>query len=98
MIAGAAERPVRQVCALSHLDVPVTWSNAMRAMMTFLLWCLLLVLCWPVAVLAIVLFPLVWLIALPFRVAGLALSGLFAFLGTIFMLPARMLGGGRRTA
>ena len=70
----------------------------MKLLLTFLFWCLLFVLCWPVAVLAIVLFPLVWLIALPFRVAGLALSGLFAFLGAIFMLPARVLGGGRRPA
>jgi len=70
----------------------------MRFFLTFLLWCLLFVLCWPVAVVAIVLFPLVWLIALPFRIAGLALSGLFAFLGAIFMLPARLLGGGKRAA
>jgi hypothetical protein len=70
----------------------------MKILLTFLVWCLLFVLCWPLAVLAIVLFPLVWLIALPFRVAGLALTGLFALLGAIFMLPARLLGGGRRTA
>jgi hypothetical protein len=70
----------------------------MKILLTFLLWCLLFVLCWPLAVLAIVLFPLVWLIALPFRVAGLALAGLFAFLGAIFMLPARLLSGGKRTA
>jgi hypothetical protein len=69
----------------------------MKFFLTFLLWCLLFVLCWPIAVVAIVLFPLVWLIALPFRIAGLVLSGLFAFLGAIFMLPARLLGGGKRT-
>ena len=67
----------------------------MRFMLTFLLWCLLFVLCWPVAILAIVLFPLVWLIALPFRIAGLAVAGLFAFLRAVFMLPARVLGGAK---
>ena len=66
----------------------------MKLMLTFFVWCLLFVICWPVAILAIVLFPLVWLVALPFRVAGLALTGLFAFLKAIFMLPARVLGGG----
>lgn len=70
----------------------------MKVLLTFLIWCLLFVICWPVAILAIVLFPLIWLIALPFRIAGLALGGLFAFLGALFMLPARILGAGRRTA
>lgn len=70
----------------------------MKILLTFLVWCLLFVLCWPIAVLAIVLFPLVWLIALPFRIAGLALTGLFSLLGAIFMLPARLLGGGKRAA
>ena len=62
-------------------------------MLTFFVWCVLFVLCWPIAILAIVLFPLIWLIALPFRIAGLAVAGLFAFLKAIFMLPARVLGG-----
>jgi hypothetical protein len=63
--------------------------------MTFLLWCILLVLCWPLALLAIVLYPLVWLILLPFRIVGIAVGGVLEFLRAIIMLPARALGGRR---
>jgi len=62
--------------------------------MKILLWLILLVICWPVALLALVLYPLVWLILLPFRVVGIAVDGVFAFLRALFMLPARVLGGG----
>jgi uncharacterized membrane protein YgaE (UPF0421/DUF939 family) len=61
--------------------------------MKFLLWLLLLVLCWPLALLALVLWPLVWLISLPFRLLGIAVGGLFALLRAIVFLPARVLGG-----
>jgi hypothetical protein len=61
--------------------------------MKFLLWLLLLVLCWPLALLALVLWPLVWLISLPFRLLGIAVEGLFALLRAIMFLPARVLGG-----
>lgn len=62
-------------------------------MLTFLLWVLLLVLCWPLALLALVLYPLVWLILLPFRLLGLAVEGVFELLRAIILLPARVLGG-----
>ena len=62
-------------------------------MMTFLLWLVLLVFCWPIALLALVLWPLVWLIALPFRLLGFAVDGVFEFLRALFMLPARILRG-----
>jgi hypothetical protein len=62
-------------------------------MLKFLLWLLLLVVCWPLAVLALLLWPLVWLISLPFRLVGIAVEGVFAFLRSIVMLPARVLGG-----
>ena len=62
--------------------------------MKILLWLILLVICWPVALLALVLYPLVWLILLPFRVVGIAVDGVFALLRALFMLPARVLGGG----
>jgi hypothetical protein len=55
-------------------------------------WLILLALCWPLALLAIVLVPLLWLIALPFRVAGLVLQACFAFLKALLFLPARLLG------
>ena len=61
-------------------------------MMTFLLWLLLLVFCWPLALLALLLWPLVWLIALPFRLLGFAVDGVFQFLRALFTLPARVLG------
>jgi hypothetical protein len=65
-----------------------------NAMLKFLLWLLLLVFCWPLAILAVLLWPLVWLISLPFRLVGIAVDGVFAFLRSIVMLPARLLGGG----
>jgi len=62
-------------------------------MVKFLLWCILLVLCWPLALLALVLYPFVWLILLPFRIAGIALDGVFALLAAIILFPARLLRG-----
>jgi hypothetical protein len=67
-------------------------------MLKFLLWLLLLAVCWPLAVLALVLWPVVWLLSLPFRVLGFALQGVLGFLRAVFMLPARLLGGGPRGA
>ncbi len=62
--------------------------------MKFLLWFILLVLCWPLAIIALVLYPFVWLITLPFRLIGIAVDGVFALLRSIVMLPARLLRGG----
>ena len=64
-------------------------------MAAFLLWCILSILCWPLALLAIVLFPIVWLITLPFRIVGIAVNGVFALLAALFFLPARVLRGPR---
>ena len=61
--------------------------------MKFLLWLILLFLCWPLALLALVLYPIFWLLTLPFRVVGIAVEGVFAFLRSIVMLPARLLRG-----
>jgi len=61
-------------------------------MFLFLVWCLLFVLCWPLAILAIVLWPLVWLLSLPFRLVGISVEALFALLRAILLLPARVLG------
>lgn len=62
-------------------------------MITFLLWLLLLVICWPLALLALVLYPIVWLLLLPFRLVGIVVSGVFEFLKALIMLPARLLRG-----
>ena len=64
-------------------------------MVRFLLFLLLLALCWPLALLALVLWPVVWLVSIPFRVLGIAFDGVFALFRTVVMLPARVLGGGR---
>jgi hypothetical protein len=65
-------------------------------MLKFLLWLLLFVLCWPVALLALVLWPIVWLLSLPFRLVGIAVEGVFGLLRALLLLPARVLGGARR--
>jgi hypothetical protein len=64
-------------------------------MAAFLLWLLLLVVCWPLALIALVLYPLVWLLLLPFRLVGVAVEGVFELLRAIILLPARVLGGRR---
>lgn len=64
-------------------------------MIEVLLWLMLLVVCWPLALLALVIWPIVWLISLPLRLVGIAFEGVFELLRAIIMLPARLLGGGR---
>ena len=59
----------------------------------FLLWLLLLVFCWPLALLALVLYPVIWLILLPFRLVGITVEAVFSLLKAILFLPARVLGG-----
>lgn len=61
-------------------------------MLTFLVWLALLLLCWPLALLALVLWPLVWLVSLPLRLVGIAVDGAFGFLRALVTLPARILG------
>ncbi|HKS95790.1 MAG TPA: hypothetical protein VJV74_06595 [Terriglobia bacterium] len=65
-------------------------------MFSFLLWCILLVLCWPLALLALVLYPLVWLLLLPFRIVGIAVEGVLELIWGIVTLPARLLRSPRR--
>jgi len=65
----------------------------MKVLILFVSWCILLVLCWPVALLALVLFPLVWLLSLPLRLVGITLGAAFALLRALLFLPARLLGG-----
>jgi hypothetical protein len=65
------------------------------AMVAFVLWCILFILCWPIALLALIAYPFVWLILLPFRILGIAVGGVLALLTAIFMLPVRLLRGPR---
>ena len=60
-------------------------------MLAFLLWCLLFVLCWPLALLAVILYPIVWLFLLPFRIVGVAVHGVLALVTAVILFPARLL-------
>jgi hypothetical protein len=62
-------------------------------MFSFLLWCILLIICWPLALLALVLYPFVWLVLLPFRIVGIAIGGVLELVKAIIFLPARVLRG-----
>jgi hypothetical protein len=64
----------------------------MKVLLLFVGWCLLLVLCWPLALVALVLFPLVWLLALPFRFLAVVVGACLALLRAVLFLPARLLG------
>jgi hypothetical protein len=70
----------------------------MKALLLFIAWCILFVLCWPLALLALVLFPLIWFISLPLRLVGITFEALFAFLQAVLMLPARILGYRKRAS
>ncbi len=65
-------------------------------MAKFLLFCILAVLCWPLALIALLVYPIIWLLLLPFRLVGIAVGGVFELIAALFSLPARMLGGGPR--
>jgi hypothetical protein len=60
-------------------------------MLTFIAWIILFILCWPLAILALVLYPVIWLLTLPFRLLGIAVDGIFGLLKSIIMLPGRLL-------
>jgi hypothetical protein len=68
----------------------------MKALILFIGWCLLFVLCWPVAVLALILWPVVWLVSLPLRLLGITIEAVFALIRALLFLPARLLGWRRR--
>ena len=64
----------------------------MKALILFVWWCILLAVCWPIALLALVLFPVVWILSLPFRLIGITTQALFALVRALLFLPARLLG------
>jgi hypothetical protein len=65
----------------------------MKALILFVGWCLLFLLCWPLAILALILFPIVWLLSLPLRLIGITVGAVFSFIRALLYLPARLLGG-----
>jgi hypothetical protein len=66
-------------------------------MKTFILWLILLLFCWPLAILALIAYPLIWLLLLPFRLLGIAVEGVFEVLRAIILFPVRVLGGGKQS-
>ena len=68
----------------------------MKVLILFVGWCILFVLCWPVALLALILFPMVWLLSLPLRLIGISVEAIFALVRTLLFLPARLLGWRKR--
>lgn len=70
----------------------------MKTLLVLIGWCLLFVLCWPLAIAVVLLWPVVWLLSLPFRVVGVSFRAVFALLSTVLMLPARLLGYRTATA
>lgn len=72
--------------------VPNRVGRAMKTLLVLVTWLVLLVLCWPLAILALFLWPIVWLLSLPFRLVGLTFEALFALLRALLFLPARVLG------
>jgi hypothetical protein len=70
----------------------VSYSWGMKLFIAFVLWCLLLVVCWPLAILALVVYPFVWLISLPLRLIGITIGATFALIRALLFLPARIFG------
>jgi hypothetical protein len=68
------------------------WESHVKILVVFTVWCILLVLCWPLALVVVVLAPLLWLVALPFRIVGICFAALFAFVKALLFLPARVIG------
>ena len=68
----------------------------MKFLILFFVWCVFLVVAWPLALIALVLWPVIWLISLPFRLIGIAFDAVFALIRAILLLPARLLGGARK--
>ena len=77
------------------VPLPYYWKRREARIVKILLFFILLVLCWPLAILVLLLYPLIWLVLLPFRILGFAVGGVLEFIRALFLLPARVLGGGR---
>jgi len=91
--AGVGLEPRRPGRRIMREDAPGAnpRAEAQKTMAKFLLWCILLVLCWPLALLALILYPLVWLLLLPFRLVGIAVGGVLELVSAVILLPVRVL-------
>lgn len=81
------------LCAGRQRFAGIQTQGLHNHMIKFLLWLILLILCWPLALLALFLWPIVWLLSIPFRLVGITVQGVFELLRAILFLPARLLGG-----
>jgi hypothetical protein len=88
------ERPNRHE-TLAASNEPIAAALVCAHMVKFLLWCVLLLLCWPLALFALIAYPIVWLLLIPFRIVGIAVDGVLGLLRAIVMLPVRVIGGSR---
>jgi hypothetical protein len=90
-------RPKWDQKSLQHFRRPpcYIWRKEMNAMILFIGWCILFVLCWPLAILALILLPIVWLLSIPLRLIGISVGAVLALLKAILFLPARLLGFGK---
>ena len=75
------------------LTEPIGPKIVLPIVITFLLWCILFVICWPLALIAVIAYPLVWILLLPFRLVGIAVDGVLALLRGLVMLPVRLVSG-----
>ena len=89
--AASAKKLYRNRLELFPVAARTTFLTEDRRVLKFFLWCVLLVLCWPLALAALVLYPLVWLLLLPFRIVGIAVGGALELVWAIVTLPARLL-------
>jgi hypothetical protein len=96
--SAAAEPQFDTLTSGELFNKPIRSIWQETAMTAFLLWCILFVLCWPLALLALVLYPFVWLILLPFRIVGIAVHGVLALVWAVVMLPFRLLSAPFRVA
>ena len=90
-LGAAVLRNQQHPSCVSLSGVVISPDGADGIMIKFLLWCILFILCWPLAVMAILLYPIVWLVLLPFRLAGIAVHGALELVAALISLPVRML-------
>jgi hypothetical protein len=87
----ATPRPTEPDVKWLRIQQQCVEKRGVATMVKFLLFCILLVLCWPLALLALILYPFIWLILLPFRIVGIAVGGVLELISALFYLPVRML-------
>ena len=86
-----ADRELKRAGKRIFLQVFLERGTGSSCVMKFLIWCVLLVVCWPLALVALVVYPIVWLLLLPFRVVGIAVDGALSLVSAVILLPARLL-------